>query len=54
MLSTIYFRFLRLYWNGDYTKERPQWLDKMSMEDILEEVRKKRIAKEEDVQDKRL
>lgn len=46
-------RFLQQYQvgEGDYTKERHQWLDKMSMEDILEAMRKKRAAKEEDVQE---
>jgi len=36
-------RFLRLFDNGsgDYTVERHQWLDQMSMDDILSDIRKR-------------
>ena len=36
-------RFLRLYDQGigDYTAERHQWLDSMTMDDILVDIRKR-------------
>lgn len=36
-------RFLRLFdqGSGDYTTERHQWLDQMSMDDILADIRKR-------------
>lgn len=36
-------RFLRLFdqGSGDYTAERHQWLDQMSMDDILADIRKR-------------
>ncbi|MEE3719821.1 hypothetical protein V2H45_24065 [Tumidithrix elongata RA019] len=36
-------RFLRLFdqGSGDYTAERHQWLDRMSMDDILADIRKR-------------
>jgi hypothetical protein len=36
-------RFLRLFdqGSGDYTAERHQWLDQMSMDDILTDIRKR-------------
>lgn len=40
-------RFLQQYQcgEGDYTKERSQWLDKISLEEILEQVSKQREQK---------
>jgi len=42
-------RFLQQYQtgDGDYTEERDQWLDKITLEDIAKKARLKRTAKRE-------
>ncbi len=41
-------RFLQQYESGygDYSKERHEWIDEISVEDIAEKIRKKRVAAE--------
>lgn len=41
-------RFLQQYESGygDYSKERHEWINEISVEDIAEKIRKKRVAAE--------